>query len=118
MRAYAWFNGELLHLPSDYLEGMVISAVCLSCVESTLSDDAYPYWPKKERKLKKRHPVLMAELRDLHADVMCLQARLVSPWRRGPPDSIPSATTSSSVAIWSGCQLRWGGLLWSLPISH
>lgn len=60
---------------------MVISAVCLPCAESTLSDKAYPYWPKKERKLKKRHPMLMAELRDLHADVMCLQVRLFSPLR-------------------------------------
>ena len=47
--------------------------------ESTLSDTAFPYWPKKERKLKHRHPVLVAELRALHADVICLQASSSAP---------------------------------------
>jgi mRNA deadenylase 3'-5' endonuclease subunit Ccr4 len=51
-------------------------------VESTLSDTAFPYWPKKERKLKHRHPVLIAELRALHADVICLQAN--------PPSALPA----------------------------
>lgn len=41
--------------------------------ESTISDSAFPYWQKKERKAKRRHPQLLAELQSLAASVLCLQ---------------------------------------------
>ena len=64
--------------------------------DSTLADAAYPYWAKKDRKLKKRHPVLMAELRDLHADVICLQVRLpetLGPQHQAIRNPLPSSAT-------------------------
>lgn len=41
--------------------------------ESTLSDSAYPYWQKKDRKAKRWQPQLLAELQTLSASVLCLQ---------------------------------------------
>ena len=58
---------------------VLCSLLAVRCTESTLSDTAFPYWPKKDRKLKRRHPMLIAELRALHADVICLQASPLRP---------------------------------------
>jgi mRNA deadenylase 3'-5' endonuclease subunit Ccr4 len=41
--------------------------------ESTLSDSAYPYWQKKDRKPKRWQQQLLLELRTLAASVLCLQ---------------------------------------------
>lgn len=41
--------------------------------ESTLSDSAYPYWQKKDRKPKRWQQQLQVELQTLAASVLCLQ---------------------------------------------
>ena len=41
--------------------------------ESTLSDSAYPYWQKKDRKPKRWQQQLQVELQTLAASMLCLQ---------------------------------------------
>ncbi len=54
---------------------LVLLTCTVACyiAESSISDSAFPYWQKKDRKAKRRHPQLLAELQTLAASVVCLQ---------------------------------------------
>ncbi len=49
---------------------------CSKCIiaahsaESSITDAMYPYWQKKDRKAKRRHPQLLAELQVTPRDGM------------------------------------------------